>query len=71
MSAAWWDEQRRRWRLDAALARYAHQDIHKLRGVKKLSYDEKTVFNEHVKELMTAEFSPLNDDSGATAEADD
>jgi len=44
--------------LDAACARYGNQDIHKLRGVKKLSYTEKLIFNECVKELMDAEFNP-------------
>jgi hypothetical protein len=44
--------------LDAACARYGHADIHKLRGKERLTYAEKFVFNECVKELMDAEFNP-------------
>lgn len=57
--------------IDAACARYGHQDIHRIRGVKRLRRWEKEVFVECVKELMTAEFSPDASAAEAVFEKDE
>jgi hypothetical protein len=44
--------------LNAALARHAHQDLHKLHGVRRLRYRDKVIYNGLATELMEAEFTP-------------
>lgn len=46
--------------IDAACCRYGNQDIHQLRGVKRLRNHEKTIFTSCVLEHMEAEFQPTD-----------
>jgi hypothetical protein len=45
--------------MDAFLARYGTQDIHRLRGVEELTPGEKEVFRQCLLELLRAEVEPL------------
>jgi hypothetical protein len=46
--------------MDAFLARYGNQDIHRLRGVEELSQSDKLIFRECLSELIKAEVQPLD-----------
>jgi hypothetical protein len=52
--------------MDAFLARYGNQDIHRLRGVKELSWNEKRIFASCLEELMEREFSADGDGAGGS-----
>jgi len=64
MSASYWQGECERWRTDAFIARYGHQDIHRLRGVESLSADEKLIFSAHLGHWLEAEVQPVDPPSG-------